>query len=144
MWAADHCSRIHGLETVGSVWVWPVKVTAWQVMCISHGESRDRSAAWCAVCCNRNRGEVCPFPSEGKSGYLFPELRVNAWHRGGTRKELPGNQTVPVIFHLFAMERQKFIFMVFLKGKVADFRKKPHPFVLPWTLTALGERYMFI
>lgn len=127
MWAADHCSHIHELETVGSVWVWPVKVTAWQVMCISHGESRDRSAAWCAVCCNRNRGEVCPFPSEGKSGYLFPELRVNAWHRGGTQKELPGNQTSTGHFSSVCYGKTKVHFHGFFEGKGSRFQKKTPP-----------------
>ena len=83
-------------------------------MCVSCYESRDRNVALCAVCCNRNRGAVCPFRFEGKSGYVVSELRVNAWHTVCTWEELPGNQTMPISFHLFAMERSNFNFMIFL------------------------------
>jgi hypothetical protein len=96
------------------------------------------------VCCNRNRGAVCPFRFEGKSGYVVSELRVNAWHTVCTWEELPGNQTMPISFHLFAMERSNFNFMIFLKGNVVDLRKENYPFVLAWTMITLGERYIYL
>lgn len=57
-----------------------------------------------------------------KSGHRVSEFRVIVWHTVGTWEELPGTQQCPSVF-MFAMERSKFTFMIFLKGSRSQKRK---------------------
>lgn len=88
----------------------------------SRNESEVQNVALCAVSCNRNRGAVCPSPSQGKSDCQSQSSGYSRYlAHSRYMEELPGNQTVLVFFNLFAVERAK---VISLEGNVAGLRKK--------------------